>query len=100
MNEHGDMKIPNYVVFPRELAAILSRSLILDVTITHDRYGHSILHTNGNLTDSIPVVVNTSGRIYEDFLRLIFFHTNRESSCFSGELVEVSDQFRFSALTV
>jgi hypothetical protein len=51
------MKIPNYVVFTRE--------------------------------------VNTSGRIYEDFLRLIFFHTNRESSCFSGELVEVSDQFRF-----
>ena len=28
----------------------------------------------------MPVVVDTSGRIYDDFLRLIFLHAHRETS--------------------
>jgi hypothetical protein len=38
---------------------------------------------------------DTSGRIYDDFSRLLFLHTHREASALSNELPEESDQFRF-----
>ena len=100
--------------------------------MTHDRFGHSNLHTNGKLTyclrstgtpqsdDTLndisriknnhyrqkyaelpepvvfmPVAASTSGRINEDFLRLLFLHANREASALAGELSEESAQFRF-----
>ena len=47
----------------------------------------------------LPVVVNTSGHIYEDFVRLLFLHTHRETSILTGELHEESDQFRFLRAT-
>jgi hypothetical protein len=90
------------------------RPLILDVTMTHDRYGRTPLHTNGNRTYTISsngvlqpddalknadrqkiihhsqlsadlpdpivfmtVVANTSGRLYDDFLRLLFLDNHR-----------------------
>ena len=43
----------------------------------------------------LPVAVNTSGHIYEDFVRLLFLHAHREASILAGELPEESDQFRF-----
>ena len=43
----------------------------------------------------MPVAVDTSGRLYDDFLRLLFLHAPREASAFAGELPEESDQFRF-----
>ena len=43
----------------------------------------------------MSVVVDTSGRIYDDFSRLLFFHTHREASVLANELPEESDQFRF-----
>ena len=43
----------------------------------------------------IPVTVDTSGRIYDDFSRLLFFHAHREASALVNELPEESDQFRF-----
>ena len=43
----------------------------------------------------MSVVVSTSGRINEDFLRL-FFHDNREASVLTGELSEESVQFCFT----
>ena len=43
----------------------------------------------------MPVAVDTSGRIYDDFLRLLFLHAHRETSTLSNELPEESDQFRF-----
>ena len=39
--------------------------------------------------------LSTSGRINEEFLRLLFLHVNREVSTLYGELPEESDQFRF-----
>ncbi len=42
----------------------------------------------------LPVAVNTSGRVYDDFVRLIFFHEHRETSILTGELPEESEQFR------
>ena len=44
-------------------------------------------------------VVNTSGLVYDDFVRLIFLYVYRESSELTGELPEESDQFRFLLTT-
>ncbi len=43
----------------------------------------------------MPVTVDTSGRIYDDFSRLLFLHTHREASALTNELQEESEQFRF-----
>ena len=42
-----------------------------------------------------PIVVDTSGRLYDDFIRLIFLHAHCEASVWVNELSEESDQFRF-----
>ena len=108
------------------------RTLILDFTMTHTRYGRSHVHPTGQLTNTrcsdgvpepdgslkvvarkkiihyrqlyidrpepiifMPVAVNTSGRVYDDFLRLIFLHTHRETSVLSNDIPEESGHFRF-----
>ena len=38
----------------------------------------------------MPVPVDTSGRIYDDFLRLLFLHTHREVSPLVNEIPEES----------
>jgi hypothetical protein len=38
----------------------------------------------------LPVAVDTTGRIYYDLSRLLFLHTNRESSALSNEIPEES----------
>ena len=43
----------------------------------------------------MPVAVDTSGRIYDDFLRLLFLHAHREASVLANEIPEETDQFRF-----
>jgi hypothetical protein len=43
----------------------------------------------------MSVTVDTSGRIYDDFSRLLFLHARREASALTNELPEESDQFRF-----
>ncbi len=43
----------------------------------------------------LPIAVSTSGRVYEDFARLLFLHAHREASILAGELPEESEQFRF-----
>jgi hypothetical protein len=43
----------------------------------------------------MPVPVDTTGRIYEDFSRLLFLHTHREASALTNEIPEESEQFRF-----
>jgi hypothetical protein len=43
---------------------------------------------------SMPVAVDTSGRIYDDFLRLLFLHAHREASALSNDIPE-SGHFRF-----
>ena len=47
----------------------------------------------------MSVTVDTSGRIYDDFSRLLFLHTHREASVLVNELLEESDQFRFLRVT-
>ena len=43
----------------------------------------------------LTITVSTSGRVYEDFTRLLFLHAHREGSILTGELPEESEQFRF-----
>ena len=43
----------------------------------------------------LPVVVDTSIRIYDDFLRLLFLHAHREASALANEIPEESGHFRF-----
>ncbi len=43
----------------------------------------------------IPVVVDTTGHQYDEFIRLLFLHAHREVSALDNELSEESDQFRF-----
>ena len=38
---------------------------------------------------------NTSGRLYDDFIHLLFLHAHREASALANELPEEADQFRF-----
>jgi hypothetical protein len=43
----------------------------------------------------MPIVVDTSGRIYDDFLCLLFLHDQREESTLTNEIPEETGQFRF-----
>ena len=43
----------------------------------------------------MPVPVDTAGRIYDDFSRLLFLNAHREASALANELPEESEQFRF-----
>ncbi len=43
----------------------------------------------------MPVVVDTSDRVYDDFSRLLFLHAHREASALSNEIPEESEKFRF-----
>ena len=43
----------------------------------------------------MPVAVDTSGRVYDDFSRLLFLHANREDSALAHDIPEESEQFRF-----
>ena len=43
----------------------------------------------------IPLAVDTTGRMYDEFIRLLFLHAHREASALDNELPEESDKFRF-----
>ena len=47
----------------------------------------------------MPLAVDTSDRIHDDFNRLLFLHAHRESSALVNELPEEPDQFRFLRAT-
>ena len=38
----------------------------------------------------MPVAVDTSGRIYDDFLRLLFLHAHREATALADDIPEES----------
>ncbi len=40
----------------------------------------------------MPVTVDTSGRVYDDFSRLLFLHSHREASALANEIPEESEQ--------
>jgi hypothetical protein len=134
------LEIRDYIVLqkPRDLTDCLPppRTLILDFTLTHTRFGKSQLSSLGQLTHTrrtdgtpepdgalrtvvrekirhyrqlyvnrpesiafMPVAVDTAGRIYDDFSRLLFLYGHREASALANELPEESEQFRFLRAT-
>ena len=97
----GDIEVKDYVIYPfGEDDRIPPHTLMMDVKMTHDHFGCStqkIRHYRQlyeDKTDSViflSVTANTSGRIYDDFVRLLFLHVHRETSILAGELPEESD---------
>ncbi len=45
--------------------------------------------------DFLPAEADTTGRVYDDFSRLLFLNVHRESSTLANEIPEESGQFRF-----
>ncbi len=43
----------------------------------------------------LPAAVDTTGRLYVDFIRLLFLHNHREDSALTNEIPEESGQFHF-----
>jgi hypothetical protein len=53
-NEWGDIEIKDYVNFPHgEDDRLPPRTLVMDVTMTHDHYGRTTQYTNGALTHRV-----------------------------------------------
>jgi hypothetical protein len=63
-------------------------------------YRQLYINRPGTIT-FLPVVVDTTDHIYEDFSRLLFWSLNREGSSLGKEIPESteSDQFRFLRVT-
>ncbi len=129
-NERGDIEIKDYVILPPgEDDRFPPHTLVMDVTMTHDRYVRTTQRTNEELTHIssstgapqsddtlnnavrikvrhyrqiytdrpdpivfLPVVMSTSGRVYDDFSRLLFLHSHREASILAGELPTSASQ--------
>ena len=54
--EHGDIEIKDYVILPNgEDNRIPPLTLMMDVTVTHDRYGRTTQCTNGALTHRVSL---------------------------------------------
>ncbi len=52
--ERGDIEIKDYVILPNgEDDRLPPRTLVMDVTMTHDRYGRTTHHTNGTITHRV-----------------------------------------------
>jgi len=53
-NERGDIEIKDYVILPHgEDDRLPPRTLVMDVTMTHDSYGRTTQHANGSLTNRV-----------------------------------------------
>ena len=59
------------------------------------RHYHNLYLNRPDPIVFIPLTVDTTGHLYDDFVRLIFFHDHREGSPLTNEFPEESDQFRF-----
>ena len=53
------------------------------------------IHSKQHFQGVMPVEVDTSVRIYDDFLRLFFLHAHREASVLANDIPEESGHFRF-----
>ena len=59
------------------------------------RYYWNVYSNNPDPISFIPLAVDTTGRLYDEFIRLLFLHSHREALALTNELPEESDQFRF-----
>ena len=109
-NERGDIEIGKYFVLPRGQDNHLPPRTLLLEPQSDDDLNNAERNKNNHYHQKYaylpePVVFMsvasiTSGRNNEEFLHLLFLHTNRESSVLTGELSKESAQFRFIRLLV
>ena len=59
------------------------------------RHYHNVYLNRPDPIVFLPLTVDISDCLYDDFIRFLFFHTHRETSALTYELPEESDQFRF-----
>ncbi len=80
-NERGDIEIQDYVFLSHgEDDRLPPRTLVMDVTMTHDRYGRTTQHTNGALTHRVSStgaphpdgVLNKAARMKIRYYRQIY----------------------------
>jgi hypothetical protein len=113
------------------------RTLIMDYTMTHVRFGRSHLHPMGQLTNTrrsdgapdpdvafkevvrikirnyrnlylnhpdpiafVPLAVDPTGRMYDEFIRLLFLHAHREESTLTNEFQRSRTSFAFFTIRV
>ena len=62
-------------------------------------YYHQLYINRSDPIAFMPLSVDTSDRIYDDFSRLLFLHPNHEASVLTNEILEESGRFRFSCAT-
>ena len=66
-----------------------------EVTRIKIRHYRNIYLNHPDPTVFIPLPVDTTGHLNDEFIRLLFLHAHREASSLANELPEESDQFRF-----
>jgi hypothetical protein len=66
-----------------------------EVDTTKIRHYRHLYINHPDPIDFMPVTVDTSDRVYDDFSRLLFLHAYREASVVANEIPEESEQFRF-----
>ena len=59
------------------------------------RHYHNLYLNRPDPIVFIPLGVDTTGRLYDDFVMLFFLHSHHEASDLPNELLEESEQFRF-----
>ena len=76
---------------------ILSLVDVVERTVTRKKilHYHQLYFDHPEPIAFLPVAVDTSDRIYDDFSRLLFLYDHREVSVLTNEIPEESDQFRF-----
>ena len=68
---------------------------IKEVTRIKTRHYRNVYLNHPDPIVFIPLPADTTGHLYDEFIRLLFLHAHRETSALVNELPEESDQFRF-----
>jgi hypothetical protein len=98
--ERGDLEIKDYVVLqiPQTQANRLPppHTLILDYMVRIKiRHYRNVYLNHPDPIAFIPLATDTTVRLYDEFIRILFLHDHHEASVLTNELPEESDQFRF-----
>ena len=63
-----------------------SDGVLKNVVIKKIRHYRHLYTDKTHLDIFLSVTVNTSGHVYDDFLRLLFLHVHREAGILTGQL--------------
>ncbi len=69
--------------------------VIKEVVRIKIRYFRNVYLNHPDPIYFVPLSSDTTGRLYDEFIRLLFLHVHREESVLANELPEESDQYRF-----